>query len=278
MNTTNTNTDVSTQPAWTIDKDQVRISDAINVFDGDRFVGSYALNATIIRPANASPSGVMWLFHGFGAPGSDLVPLGEIFASKLGLEVVCLEAPLDVPGTGGGRSWWPIDMLTLMSLRDRGEYVKAVGILGANAPKLASTIVQTIVSHPLNVAKDVPVIFAGFSQGAMLAAEIAWLLSGQVQVAGRQKSRAADGLLVFSSAPHPGRDFGSVKYPIFYSYGVSDPYLQGNVTTNAIKQFGGQDNPNLSMFAFSGGHEIPHESIRRALDVVEKILKSSTEE
>jgi len=293
MNSTE-RTDMDFNP---IEKNRTLLVPAIDVYDHNASVGSYPLHATIISPTGHAPRAVMWLFHGYGAPGSDLVPVGETFASRAGIKVICLEAPLDVPGTGGGRSWWPMDMMSLVGLRDRGEYSKAVHTLAQNAPRFARDLLPELRSLTSSRANDhqdfgtsdsqIPVFFAGFSQGAMLAAELAWHNNNDNRDVSNNnrvkpvvdklttKTTALNlaGLIVFSSVPYPGRQFSEMRLPVFYSYGTDDPYLQGDVTQTAVKQFGGDNNPYLHTVMFSGGHTIPADSLKHSIYFVDKALR-----
>ncbi len=63
---------------------------------------------------------VVVLMHGFGAPGDDLVPLARVMDVPRSTRFVFPEAPLSVPGYGGGRAWWMIDP-ERFARRERGE-------------------------------------------------------------------------------------------------------------------------------------------------------------
>src|SRR6185503_7795958 len=74
------------------------------------------------------------LFHGFGAPGDDLVPLWRQLAVPSAIRFAFPEAPLDL--SGGARAWWMIDMerleraLRTGALRDMSNETPA-GLLEA---------------------------------------------------------------------------------------------------------------------------------------------------
>ena len=73
------------------------------------------------------PQQVVILCHGFGAPGTDLVPLGpELLAARPQLaestRIIFPEAPLEPPELFGGRAWWPLDVQQLQRAVQLGEF------------------------------------------------------------------------------------------------------------------------------------------------------------
>jgi phospholipase/carboxylesterase len=115
------------------------------------------------------------LFHGFGAPGDDLVALHRVLDVPREVRFAFPHAPLSLAGPygmGDARAWWHIDMIALEealasgSIRDlsRDEPVgldlaraHAVDVLDALRAELAPS----------------RVVLGGFSQGAMLATDVA---------------------------------------------------------------------------------------------------------
>ena len=72
-------------------------------------------------PETQHPQLVVVLCHGFGAPGTDLVPLGEELVDLRpelaeSVEFIFPAAPLSLEdiGLAGGRAWWHIDMEELV--------------------------------------------------------------------------------------------------------------------------------------------------------------------
>ena len=61
------------------------------------------------------------LLHGFGASGDDLVPLWPALQVSREVRFVFPEAPLAPRELGGGRAWWPIDLVALQVERARGQ-------------------------------------------------------------------------------------------------------------------------------------------------------------
>src|SRR5437868_2244109 len=75
--------------------------------------------------ASEKPSLAVVLCHGYGASGTDLVPLAQPLLSTAAAEmlprvvIIFPEAPLDLAEQGipGGRAWWPIDLDRLINRR-----------------------------------------------------------------------------------------------------------------------------------------------------------------
>ena len=71
---------------------------------------------------------VVVLCHGFGAPGDDLVPIGQELAREVpsvgqSVRFVFPQAPLslDASGWGDARAWWMIDMIKLQLAQQTGQ-------------------------------------------------------------------------------------------------------------------------------------------------------------
>src|SRR5262249_10254791 len=62
------------------------------------------------------------LLHGYGAPGDDLMVLGDVLKGPAGTRWVFPEGPLPLDmGYGNARAWWLIDMARLESDRLAGR-------------------------------------------------------------------------------------------------------------------------------------------------------------
>ena len=79
-------------------------------------------------PADARPQLAVVLCHGYGAPGTDLVPIGEaIFRShphlRSKVRFLFPVAPFSLEELGmiDGRAWWHLDIMTLSQAIARGD-------------------------------------------------------------------------------------------------------------------------------------------------------------
>ena len=114
---------------------------------------------------------VVVLMHGYGAPGTDLVPLSRELAVPQAVRFVFPEAPLDAGF--GGRAWWQIDMARLQDRFSPG----AVARLTAEVPEGSAASREAMLGllEALErdfAAKPETTVIGGFSQGAMLATDI----------------------------------------------------------------------------------------------------------
>jgi phospholipase/carboxylesterase len=91
--------------------------------------GDLTCRVVAAEPGNNAPELVALFCHGFGAPGTDLVPLGaELFQLNPALAgrvtFVFPEAPLSLAEQGmpGGRAWWHLDVMRLMLAAESGDF------------------------------------------------------------------------------------------------------------------------------------------------------------
>jgi phospholipase/carboxylesterase len=99
----------------------------------------------------------VFIFHGYGADKNDLRPVGEEFSRILPGAEIHLPDGIENCDDGFGRQWFP--------LRDNDVRVWEKAFK-KNTPRIMSYVDEVISRKNLNY-KDV--IFAGFSQGAMLS-------------------------------------------------------------------------------------------------------------
>lgn len=120
------------------------------------------LEGPSLAPASGGvPRQLVILLHGYGASGSDLVPLAAAWRDRLPDAMFILpDAPEPLPGYPMGRQWFPLTDLSLAEI--------ASG-LGAVAPTVRSFVDQTLADFAIAPA-DLALV--GFSQGAMIALEV----------------------------------------------------------------------------------------------------------
>jgi phospholipase/carboxylesterase len=158
------------------------------------------------------------LMHGFGAAGDDLLPLARFLPSPNGLRWLFPEAPLLLDG-GPGRAWWMIDQ-SLFERRMRGEIVDRSD---ERPPRLQTARAELeglldAAARELAAPRDKQIL-GGFSQGSMLACDLA--LHADVR---------PRGLVLLSSTliarsewePRAARLAG---LPILQTHGTRDPIL-----------------------------------------------------
>lgn len=194
------------------------------------------------EPTGGGP--LVVLLHGYGAPGDDLVPLAEVLAARLDgrARFALPEAPLARPG--GGRAWWRIDDLGARPA-DRGADVPA-GLAEARRDVIAW------LESERSAGRLAPerTVLAGFSQGAMLAADVA--LAWEHRVAG---------VAMLSGAPVDEERWrermrARTPPPFFLSHGRQDPLLAFSAA-GRLRRTLEEAGADVAFVPFDGGHTIP---------------------
>jgi phospholipase/carboxylesterase len=115
---------------------------------------------------------VIVLLHGYGADQNDLAPLCQYIEAPAATNWLFPNAPIEVAlgPSMSGRSWFPIDTQAIQEAAMRGGHRD---MSRAAPPEFADA--RDLVANMLE-AYDVPlsrVLIGGFSQGAMIATEVA---------------------------------------------------------------------------------------------------------
>jgi len=115
------------------------------------------------------------LMHGFGAPGTDLVPLWRVLRAPRGTRFLFPEAPLEMAmGFGESRAWWMIDMIALELAIRTGVPRDMTQQVPEGLPE-ARAMVRAMLDEATTALSipDGKLVLGGFSQGAMLALDAA---------------------------------------------------------------------------------------------------------
>lgn len=209
------------------------------------------LNATV---AGSGDKLLVVLLHGFGAPGTDLVPLADALDLPEA-RFVFLEAPTELPPQYmGGRAWWMIDIGRFeraMASGDVAELESAVPEGMQDVSAQARGAFEAIrAAHP-----EMPMVIGGFSQGSMVALDVA-----------AQSSLDIAGLVLMSSTlMAKSRWFPALEarkgLPCLLTHGRQDtvlPFVQAQ-RLRAELEAAGQD---VQWLQFEGGHAIPIDVLR----------------
>lgn len=114
---------------------------------------------------------VVVLMHGYGAPGTDLVPLWRELTVPHAVRFVFPEAPHELGF--GGRAWWPIDMARLQDRFSPGAVERLASEVPAGASEAHAAVIELLGALERDHgAKPEQTIIGGFSQGAMLATDV----------------------------------------------------------------------------------------------------------
>ncbi len=208
------------------------------------------------------------LCHGYGAPGDDLVPLGQ----ELGPSVrfACPAAPgvleMGVPPEYSGRYWWPIDMVELQTAVMRRDYETLMSRQPSGLAESRASLLELLdVLEREHAAPRSRVVLGGFSQGAMLATDV---------TLHAERPPAALAILSGSLIAKP-QWLPLMKQraglPVLQSHGRGDPVLAYSIAETLRDELtsAGLD---VRFVPFTGGHTIPPV----ALQALAQLLQSLT--
>jgi phospholipase/carboxylesterase len=204
------------------------------------------LTTRIVGPVDAPVTCV--LLHGFGAPGDDLVPL----APHLPARCVFPEAPLELLSMStGARAWWLLDLEKLEQELRAGVPRDRRGELPEGMPAARDHVMRFVDQLKARLGiTDAQLVLGGFSQGAMLALDVALH---------RDAPPAAivlmSGTLVAEAVWQP-KMAKLAGVPVFQSHGRRDPLLPFSAA-EALRDHLRAAGAKLEWHQFVGGHEIP---------------------
>lgn len=206
----------------------------------------------LTRPGDHEGHDVV-ILHGFGADAGDLYPLAEYLDPEESWNFYFPDAPYEVDIGGGfrGRGWFPI------SVRELETGVDFTQVRPPRLDESARAVADLIFE--LNSKK---VILGGFSQGAMIAMEVAITDPDSVS-----------GLVIWSGSLLDEKGWrakvsGLKDKPFVQSHGMQDTVLPFSVgeRLNALLTSGGGQG---EFIRFAGGHEIPPPVIRKTKDFLQ---------
>jgi phospholipase/carboxylesterase len=205
---------------------------------------------TLVRGGKGPPTVV--LLHGYGSTAEDWLPFTQTITLPPTTRFLFPQAPeKTVPPDGpvGGRAWWRID------LEDHIAPGHTVPDLSATSPpglRVAGDLVQTLL-HGVPRSRG-PVVLGGFSQGAMVASEIAF--SSDTPIAA----------LVILSGTLVDEERWKLGFarrrglPVFMSHGRADKILPFDVAERFHHELEAAGLA-VTWFPFDGVHETPQQVI-----------------
>lgn len=190
------------------------------------------------------------LLHGWGAPGDDLVPLAEELNAPKGTRFVFPEGPLSPPyGFRDARGWWPLDLERRLRELVAGRAHELVREVPRGLAE-ARTMVTELLDELDCRQGRCPLVLGGFSQGAMLACDVAL-----------HTDRPLAGLVVLSGTLLAADEWTPLMpkrkgLRVFQSHGSADQLLP-SFMAEQLRDLLTQAGLSVEWVGFKGGHEIP---------------------
>ena len=223
------------------------------------------LEAAVVGPQGDDVPTVV-LMHGFGAPGDDLVPLARVVASEK-VRWVFPAAPLALASPfGDARAWWMIDLARLeRELRGGSTASQSLADgLAAEVPPGIAAARDRVIRLLDDLDPRGPLILGGFSQGAMLACDVA--LHTAIPIAAMA---LLSGALVAERdwAPRYGSRSGMRA---LVSHGRQDPILPFT-SAERLRLLLQDSGWNVTWMPFDGGHEIPRPVLAGLAELIDQV-------
>ncbi len=231
------------------------------------------LECVVCEPSGP-PKLLVSFCHGFGASGTDLLPLAEELAglSKVISEHVAMvfpAAPIELKEFGyGARCWWPIRFADLQNAMMTGDFSELREFIPPQMFEMRDRLAGAVavLAEELKLPKS-KCVLGGFSQGAMLSTETVlasdedygglMIWSGTLLSEGRWKEGAARHRAV----------------PVLQSHGTFDQVLPFALSEELTKML---TNAGMSVefTGFPQGHTIPYEVLEESAKFLSKLCEA----
>ncbi len=191
---------------------------------------------------------VVVLMHGYGAPGTDLVPLWRELSVPHSVRFVFPEAPLELDF--GGRAWWPIDMQRLQDRFSPGAVERLTAEVPEGVSEARAALIELLdVLERDYGARPEQTILGGFSQGAMLATDTVL-----------RTERPFGGLVILSGTIISHAEWQPLfaarrGLPVLQGHGRADAVLPFEVAEQLHRELSEAGLP-VEFVPFNGGHGI----------------------
>ncbi len=222
-------------------------------------------------PESQPPEAVVLLCHGFGAPGTDLVPLADEFvrchpALENRVQFVFPEGPLTVPEVPGGRAWWLINMLKLQSSLAEGRFRDVTRKIPPKLPDARNRLMTLVELLQDNTGLPLSrFVLGGFSQGAMLTTDVTLHLP-----------ETPGALLIYSGtlvAESEWKELAPARagLPVLQTHGTFDPLLPFEAA-EWLRDLLTEAGLDVDFRSFPGIHTIPGEAIPASAELIGTLL------
>lgn len=218
-------------------------------------------------PVETLPRQVMVLCHGFGANGKDLIGLGAEILSRQpklaeSVRFIFPEAPISLEDAGipGGRAWWPLDIEKLVAAVEKNQFRDLRDESPPELPAVRQQLLELVEALcEANELDGSQMLLGGFSQGAMLATDVALRLP----VSPKMLCVLSGTLLCESEWETLAEQRGALT--VFQSHGRQDPVLPF-VAAEWLRDLLTAAELDIDFHSFAGLHTIPLEIVDRLAD------------
>lgn len=235
--------------------------------------GLSCISVTSRRLAGRPTSAAIFL-HGFGAPGTDLVPLAEeLLESNPSNELHAMRfvfpaAPTEIDPGFDGRCWWPINMERMQMALASGAVTDIADVVPAELPDCRQRVIEVVQwcqKHD-HVGQD-HVVIGGFSQGAMLAIDVALHLDGKL-----------GGVCLWSGMLINQSEWKALAgkatpMRIVQSHGLLDPVLPFGCG-QSLRKLLTDAGHHVEFVAFQGYHQIPGPALQKSAELAVAVASS----
>jgi phospholipase/carboxylesterase len=208
---------------------------------------------TIVYGGKGPPTFV--LLHGYGSTPEEWMQFTNTISLPKGGRFIFPRGPeVTVPPDGpvNGRAWWRLDLTSYIL---PGQKIPDLSASSPEGIKIAAELVVDLLQR-LKPSSENKIILGGFSQGAMVASQVAFLSDQRISA------------LVLFSGTIIDELLWDKKYslrrglPVFISHGRSDTMLPFSVAERFQKKMA-TAGLAVTWCPFEGGHDIPEEVVVR---------------
>lgn len=227
------------------------------------------LNTVILNSESPNIEKCAIICHGFGAPGKDLVPVGqEMINAFEGLENTAFlfpAGPVQLDPQYDARAWWMLDMARLQTLMESGDTRDLKKEMPPELPQCAE-LINDLIDHACErfTIDRSKIVIGGFSQGAMLTTHVALTTAQPV-----------GGLIIWSGALINQQQWEEALLSpppthVVQSHGKNDPVLP---YTNAMElsELMAAKGVDSAFYPFNGPHTISAVAIEEAAAMIDSL-------
>jgi phospholipase/carboxylesterase len=192
------------------------------------------------------------LLHGFGAPGDDLVALHRVLDVPRDARFAFPHAPLSLAGAYGmseARAWWHIDMVALEAALASGSIRDLSRDQPVGLDEARAHVIEVIDALRAQLTPS-KLILGGFSQGAMLATDVALRTDQKIDALA-----LLSGTLLAEDVWLP-KMVSRRGLPALVSHGTHDPILPFALAERLAAELT-KAGIDVDFVKFRGQHEIP---------------------